>query len=968
VDNVIHWEVIENLERMKSDVHSFSVGNIKFKITLDNYIIFQYFQGSNLTIIPIHAYIYLVVLFLSINLIMAILPSLNKFWFYAGMGGFIGFMVLFNLGHIGLFNQSDKSALIIILGLYLSAGYYFREFKPDIPIATRFFVFTAISIVIAILFNRYASVEHPFLHLANNGIYGPVIISIVFILTIAHEIIYGLLFLTTNASIPTSKNSLVHFVLITLLYLFYVIITYLYYSRQIYWNLVYLNPFLVLIVAVIIGLWSFRKREELYAEIFPFYPVGGLFYLSFASITIMTIAYVFSSGNDPMIEAFEDAILYSQIGFGILFFIYIIANFGPLIAKNYRVIKIVYQSRILPFFVFRIGGVIAAGFLFFQAEFFPYYQILAGYFNQVGDLYLIEDQLDLAREYYDQASDYEYQNHRSNYAMATIGRLQKDKLDEAYYFENSLLKRPTEYAYVNLANVYLRNNQYFEGLFKIKEGESQFPLSSQILNNLGYFYSKTDIIDTALYYFNLANNATRKHAVPIGNIYGTLAKSGLYISLDSLSKYYSSDDPITNINQQALLNFTQHHEPALIDRNTEFIQNDVDFASVYNSGLNALRSSDTIYFNLITEYRDSTNNGFYQNRLDILRAVHYYFTHRTEKAFQILNTYANISLNKDEYYRLLGKLALEHDVPRISAEFFEKTNIVASDEDYLNLTMARLEAGDYAIALENFQQLKQSDNADIVRIAEEYTSVLTYQDSANLEQLNDEFIYLLFRYHSAYQENIIKERLVDRVSDSSIKNLMRCEYIESLIVQNSIAEAETLFKKWQLSMEDKQLGKRQEKIAYLLDIKSRKHTKFIQETGLLTINDENYLYDVLLGALRRLDVNDTTDLDYDFQILGAWDPFFETGILEAANYYSNLKQDDYYAYNFLVNASYMNPYSVKLNQKIIELSLKMGLIDYALDGLENLRALMKENEFNKYEKEITFRVREKQAQRDIWIQ
>jgi len=959
VDNVIHWEVIENLERLKTDVYAFRLGNLELKIPLDNYIIFQYFQGSDLTIQPVHAYIYLIILVISINLVMAILPSLNKFWFYAGMGGFTGFMVLFNFGQINLFNQSDKSALIIILGFYLTVSYFYREFKPDIAIFKRFLVFTALSAIIAVIFYFYSGVERPFLYLANNGIYAPLIVSIIFILSVAHEIIYGFVYLTTSASTPDSKNSLAHFTFISLIYIFYSIITYLYLSRQIQWEIIYLNPFLILIIASVIGLWSFRKREELYSEIFPFYPVGALFYLGFAAITLATIAYAFSNGNDPMIEAFEDAIMYSQIGFSILFFIYVIANFGPMIAKNFRVVKIVYQSRIFPFFVFRIGGVIAAGFLFFQAEFFPYYQILAGYYNQVGDLYLIEGQLDLAREYYERASDYEYQNHRSNYAMATIGRMQKDKLDEVYYFENSLLKRPTDYAYVNLGDIYLRNNQYFEGLFRLKEGQEEFPYSQQILNNLGYFYSKTDIIDTAFYYFNLANNAARDHAIPEANIYGLMAKSELFISPDSLESYFEHRDLIADINRQAILNQLNRYDSSLLQKNIDTIQNDVDFAALYNSGLNALQTEDTIYFNQISNYGHKSGNSFYRNRLDILEAIHDYLIHQTASAFFTLKNYAVTSLNNHEYYRLLGKLTLMKDNPVLAVEFFKSTNIELDVKDRFHLSLALMEAGDHEEARSLLQTLTESDDPDIAFIASEFISVLTYREDLPMDFSDDEFVYLLFHYHPHFQQDTIVVQLMDKIKNPEIRDLMRLEYMEHLIERKEHDKARKLFSETGLPWKNPQLKDGFLKIAYLLDLQMSENPVFIPETGNLKMTDRNYLYDVLLEALRKLENNDTTDLEQMFHRLGTWDPFFERGILEATEYYHKIRKDDYFAYDLLIQATVTNPYSIALYQKLVELSLDMGLIEYAQDALEILQNLLPENEFSSYRQDISSRIMEK---------
>jgi hypothetical protein len=131
LEYVIHWESIGKLDQLKIIAHTVTAGNIKFDIPVDNYVVFQYFEGSDLQINALNGYIYLVFLVIGVNLVMAVLPSMPKLWFYAGMGGFIGFALLLNIDQIMLFGQIDRTGLIIVLVLYLSPGYFFKEINPN---------------------------------------------------------------------------------------------------------------------------------------------------------------------------------------------------------------------------------------------------------------------------------------------------------------------------------------------------------------------------------------------------------------------------------------------------------------------------------------------------------------------------------------------------------------------------------------------------------------------------------------------------------------------------------------------------------------------------------------------------------------------------------------------------------------------------------------------------------------------
>lgn len=970
INNVIHWETVDNISRLRTSAYSFAAGNIKLDIPLDNFVIFQYFKGSALTIYPGLSYVYLIILILCVNLIMSLLPGMSKFWFYAGMGGFIGFMVLFQLNQIELFGKTDKSALIIVLALYLSAGYYFREYSNKTSIIIRYIVFTLISILLGMLFYFYSGVEAPFLYLANYGIFGPLILAVLFIFSVAHEIIYGFLYLVTNANTSGSRNSLTHFMIASLLFLSYVFITFMAYTRQIGWQLIYLNPFLILVFSTVIGIWGLKRRENLYSEIFFFAPTGALFYLAFASICLTTIAYIFSVGNDPLIEVFEDAILYAQIGFGIMFFMYIMANFSPLLMKNFQVVKIVYHSRIFPFFIFRIGGLVVVGYIFFESHFFPYYQSVAGYYNNIGDLFMMNNRLKLAGQYYKEASDYEFQNHRSNYALATIARLQKNKLDESYYFQNSILKRPTEYAYVNLSNVLMENNQYFEGLFKLKEGQEKFPTSYQILNNLGYFYSKTDIADSAFYYFNLASNAKRRSVAASNNIFALLPKSDLFFDLDSLENYYKTySNKVGLANKLGMLN--QYH---LYDNNLNVnldfnIDNDQDFVLGYNWGLYNLNSDDTLLFNHLDMLADSISDRVYSNRLQMMISVYLYMTHRTALAYQKLQSLGESLVNNDEYYTALAKLSIDQNQPRLAIEFLDRINLDKDPDSRLYLALAYMDAGKFDDARKTFQQLENSGDKDLEVIAEEYLITLDYSDMKSIDTLSDEIKYLLLRYRIKHPRLKAYDSLVEKIRTPVVKGLAYVERAQELINDGEIKLADEYFDKYlELNAQsNNELRKKSNRVAYLLDIYDPVKQRIINP-GTLRINDPNFLYDLLLYVKRNNDTNDSLGLDKKYRVIGTWDPFFEPGIIAAVNYYFRKYPDGYKSYNLLTDALNYNPYSIELNKKLVDICLKMGLLDYAYDELMKLQQIMEPMGYQLYRDKIEKLIETKQNEINPWGQ
>jgi hypothetical protein len=965
--HVIHWELVNLLEPLKTVVETVSAGNFKFNIPLDNFIVFQYFEGSNLTIGPGNGYLFLLIVILSVNLIMALLTTMPKIWFYAGMGGFIGFMVMMNIDQIMLFGQPDKTALIIVLVLYLSPAYFFREINDNIDLHVRFIIFCIVSILIGILFYLYSGVEDPFLYIANYGILAPVILTVLFIVSIAHEIIFAFLYLVTGSNTESSKNSLQHFIFISLIFLVYVGITYMHYTSQITWDLIFLNPFLLAGITFILGIWGYRRREELFKEIFSFYPVGALFYLAFGIIAIMTLSYIFNNANDPLIETFEDVILYSQIGFGTLFFIYVVTNFGPLLLENLKVVKVVYQSRVFPFYIFRIGGLLIVGYIFYRANFLPYFQSMAGYYNYIGDIFMIEGQLGLAEEYYTEASAYEFQNHRSNYAMATLARMKGDKYDEAYYFSNALLKQPTEFSYINLSNIYLRNDQYFDGLFQLKEALNAFPGSYPILNNMGYYYSRTDISDSSFYYFDLSRNIGRNKEVPSSNIYGLLAKAHIDISIDSLRNVYKIRNNLAGrANQLALqTQFNKMGDAVILPDIKANFRKDY-FAYVYNTGLNVLHSDNTEFFKDLLAYADTSGIDQYKIQITVLTALNSYFNHKVTEAFRLLYSLGEGTTFNDTFFNILGILALDAGRPRLAIDYFSRTSTEVNEQYKLNLGIANIEAGLLEPAGKIFRSLSQSQDGSVRALSSEYLEIMDWTPPGDIDTLDNEWKYLLFHIRFKQGDPLMAEKLLASIDNRNIRTLAEIERIEYLLENGRNKDAKIRFDKLDLYSIPQGLIKRVHRLEYILAINEPLANYGLSGTGRLKTNDPMYLYDQLLKVINIKDLQDTVELDSTYQILASWDPFFEEGVMASVEYFRNIRNRDNYAYNLLVNALSVNMYSKSLNKYYIKYCLDDGLIDFATNRLTFMRQNMKDEGLEEYYAIIRQEIARKDAEMSAW--
>lgn len=125
--------------------------------------------------------------------------------------------------------------------------------------------------------------------------------------------------------------------------------------------------------------------------------------------------------------------------------------------ENKRVYKIMYKPATFPYGTAQILGTIATMAFFLNAAMFPFYQGVGGYYNGIGDLHWLDKDHFVAEQYYKLGDQYGYNNHRSNYALGTLARMQQDEVLAPFYFREALAKNPIPYALVNLSNALAAN-------------------------------------------------------------------------------------------------------------------------------------------------------------------------------------------------------------------------------------------------------------------------------------------------------------------------------------------------------------------------------------------------------------------------------------------------------------------------------------------------------------------------------
>ncbi len=956
----IDWQKISTIEKVKVPGEGIRVGLFNFSYEFDNYVVTESYQGSAVQIRSLPIVIQLLLIALSLLLFLVVSSALQGFWFYFGALIFSGILISFQLEQMLLFGESDKLGLITGLALFLSLLYFFNKIRPGSSLQLRFLAFGGLLLLFGTFLLLSAEVSHPLLYLANYGLVAPLLLSLLFILILGHVVISSLLRLITFTNSVGDSNAVWHFLIISLIYLANVFLLYGRNAGFIDWDIIYLDAFLILVVSAVLGIWDFRAREHQYQNVFTFAPLGAYFYLALAIICFSTLSYAFATANDPLVESFEDAIVFSQLSFGLLFTGYIIVNFIQPLMDNMQVYRIMYKPRTFPYGTVQIVGMIGVFAFLLNANMLPFNQAMAGYYNGVGDLYQVEENTFVAEQYYKLGDQYGYNNHRSNYSLGAMARAAGDGSLAPFYFGEAVKKRPTVFAHVNLGNGRLKNNQFFDALNSYEQGLKDFEENPYLYNNLAVAYGQTALLDSALLFLSRAAESANTQQAAETNTLGLIATNEdlLSFNLDSLLSEVLRDRSYLPglVNAFLLANLYRDAQEPLEDESFRWLSepdsllNSNQFAYLYNYAYNCPQALDSTQLNELKGYASHYPNARFYESLSVLRAWVLYQQNQVSDAVRVLDTFQALNPFQRGYYNhLLGLWALQQNAPLMASEFLQKAEqgryegslfrkaVSLSEATAQNL----IPAEEALIAWDSLYTLETERIADTNPLVSMMREILRGIPT-DFSSRDDDFLYQLLRYRfadlSPDEQTAAFEALdnpayrVSALHDLWLLYPDDKENIRRLIQQflplpRLLSTDAQIYHSWlQLFLLEEEDN--WQKLASLLEetpAPSRWHRQLA----------EYYQFQYLLNLDQSEEVERIAR-----RMIG--NPFFEKGFLTALYY---LYEDPLDQYNLLLEAQQTNPDAPELKQAYVFASLRAGLESYAEASLEELRPLLSDQAY-----------------------
>jgi Flp pilus assembly protein TadD len=942
------WQTIQDLDVAELPVHTFRTGPFELTVPADNYILFERLLGNPLQPRAWPAYTYLAVLMLAMVMWLALITVLSRFWYLAGMGVFILFVASFRLELLEPFGRADKTYTLASLALLAGTSFYIHYFRSTLPFTTRLLIFFLVTVALGIGIHFTAGVPQPFLYMATSGVTAGILLTGLLIVTVAHEVLAG--FVAAVSQSTMQGKSLNHFLIISVIYMLNLAMAYAQKFDYLSWGMVTLDPFLLLSISFILGIWGIRQRQPQFEGIIDTEPFMVYAMVMLGSVAFALLSFFMASANDPALDAVHDIVLFTHLGFGIIFLLYIFSNFMAMLAQNLPAYRVLYKPNRMPYFTFRFGGIVATlAFLFYNTWQVPVHNCFASFYNAMGDLYLLQQNDNLADAYFQQAGTYGFMNHHANYGLANIEARRRTSKEKNYY-DRAVYKRPTEMAYLNLARVHDRNGNTLEAILTLAEGLQKMPNSGALANTLALFYAKLETYDSAQHFLQQAAQTPATANMAKANLIGLIARqNSTALSPDSL--YHLLESPQLAVKSNALAFASKRKEKIDIQPNlaSDTVLNVFSATLISNYIVNQLGKIDTAETTTIEKLANKEINKDYREVLYYSCALARYANGQVAAAFELLLKAATQSYFPGKYFNILALWALEQNEPEAALQFLNQSLNQQFDQALLTYAVALSELRDprALLAWDSVRRDTAQRHLHLRPLAEKMIRVLAIP--ANMvNKLTDADLYAYCRYRLTPADSSEVYRLAAKMRDPNYRVRTLLELSKKWYAQDELTLAINAYRKLAgLNMTDPDLYA--DVTHFELRMLARKG-----DTRLLAqrINESVKSFDgrlhekVYYTALINLAAGDSVNATKNFEWLGSANPYFEEGIVAAANFFQT--DNNRKAYNLLADAVQLHPRSVAIRKAYCLEAARQGFSSYVQSSIETLTTMISPRALQKF--------------------
>ena len=241
-------------------------------------------------------------------------------------------------------------------------------------------------------------------------------------------------------------------------------------------------------VLVAIGIYTYQNKDNKTL-------------LGISLLAISSLIPVLWHANTPGIQAIESWNLINQVLMGLVFPLFIIRNFGPLMTQNLPIHKVIHKAALLPLHLIQIGVLILSVGAVFAFNSGAYHLGMAARENYAGDVASFFEDRTMAEIHYKNATLHSRLNTKSNLSLAALAQQAGDTETFAYYVAASQSLQRDPALTIALSNVFAAENHPFDALFTLQKSDLSDP---RIATQLALQYERLAVPDSAAYFYNQA--------------------------------------------------------------------------------------------------------------------------------------------------------------------------------------------------------------------------------------------------------------------------------------------------------------------------------------------------------------------------------------------------------------------------------------------------------------------------------
>jgi len=940
---VITYDHFQQIQRIEVQSHSFQVGLINLVVPSDSYLIFENIFGSKLQPNSFALYFFLGALSISFLFFISIISTLSRYWFLIGMGLVMLFLAGLRFEALEIFGLSNKIITILVVLFFDGLAFYFHAFRKETTFIQRLLTFLVLIIAIAAGSFFFSHTASPFLHLAVNGLVAGIILCLIFILMVAHEVIAGFVTITTQSM--KSSKSLQHFLILSAVYLVNLALMFASKMGFIGWSFFSINSFFVLTVSAMLGVWGFRQRGIVYENIISEEPIGVFFFLSIMLTSISTMGYFAASASDMMMDALDDLIMAAHLGCGVIFFLYVIANFGPMLVKNLPVYKVLYKPETMPHFTYRLMSIIATFAVISTAVSWKTYinQATASFYHAYGDLYLSLGDDATAEVYYTKSIQFRNQNLHAHYGLSSIYGLRYESLKEKKEFEKSIDWTPSVPVYLNLSEIYAAQGDMLEAALTIDEGKKKFPKSGELLNATGLAFMKLKSPDSALYFFNETKKTKSTSQIGETNMLGASVLFNADHAIDSVMSLKETSHDGVKVNTLAFAN--QKQLQLIFEGKLE-----LDTAlTVYQAALlcnylvNQKERADTALISQVVTLAGRPSNAGFKEKLLVSVAQSLYAKGEVKRALQTLREAAYRS-GEAHYFSLLGLWLLEQNNPLAASGYFKMANEKQLHLALYHQAIAETEADSLNQAFVSWDSLSRSNDKLIGPFASMMKKVLLSKNS-EIATSSDEEKYYFCRYKIGMMDSLLFERTANGIANEKLRVRAKVDRSKKWFVLDESEKVSSMLMQISDNV-DKNLQAEIDQLSLM--IAAEKGDWNFVGKKLNSGVEVPFNQRVYLEALQAEQNGNANEASIRYRYLVNANNQFEEGIVAASRFFANDSTDRLKNFSLLVDGLLAKPNSVKILKEHVLQCIGLGLQQEAQDSLDKLQLLMLPSSFKKF--------------------